>query len=181
MYQGNNKTALASQKCIAESFVKLLRKKEYSKISISEICDEAGISRQTFYSLFSSKENIISFELSKKYFFDVGDECKCCGLPTLDELSHGYALFIEGKSEFIELLVKNNIIYLMQECLYESFVNCDGWKEMTDGRSALVTADFIAAGLTTVAKHYVLNRSDFQGEKLKELIYTLFNGDYFKR
>ena len=65
MYKGTNKTALCSQKNIADTFVQLLRDNNYTAISVSRICKAAQVSRQTFYSLFESKENIILYELRK--------------------------------------------------------------------------------------------------------------------
>ena len=53
MYCGKNKTALGSQQQIAKTLLLLLSEKSYQDISMSELCREAGISRQTFYSLFS--------------------------------------------------------------------------------------------------------------------------------
>ena len=173
MYQGCNKTALSSQQNIADSFIKLLSEKEYSKISISEICSGAGISRQTFYSLFESKENIIAFELSKKYLFDPSYECKCCGAPTLKQLSQGYAGYIIEKKEFIRLLSINKVTYLMQECLFDCFTRC-GFSDSP------VTADFIAAGLTTIAKHFCMDDSFNDAASLQDQIYGLFSGSYIK-
>jgi AcrR family transcriptional regulator len=54
MYEGCNKTALTSQSAIAEALLNLMKEKPYSKISVSEICKRAGVSRQTFYTLFES-------------------------------------------------------------------------------------------------------------------------------
>ena len=59
MYCGNNKIALASQKQIMNAFLNLLEMQSFSNISISKICNEAGVSRQTFYKLYESKENVI--------------------------------------------------------------------------------------------------------------------------
>jgi AcrR family transcriptional regulator len=55
MYQGNNPTALTSQKMLLDSLNELLKEKEFKDISVSEICSHSGISRQTFYSLFGTK------------------------------------------------------------------------------------------------------------------------------
>ena len=55
MYCGSNKTALQSQRLIAEAMMELIREKAYSQITISELCKTAGISRQTFYTLFTSR------------------------------------------------------------------------------------------------------------------------------
>lgn len=190
MYQGCNKTALCSQKTIAEGFYELLKEKEYSKITASEICKKSGVSRQTFYSLFSSKENIIAFILSKEYSFNPNEECRCTGHPTLLELSRGFSSFIVQKGDFIDLLEKNNIIYLMQETLYEGFNCCCGEGDDVShayGRakagecvlSADLAVDFVASGLTTIAKHYVKNRAEISRDELEKMIYMLFSGEYF--
>ncbi|MCR4744242.1 MAG: TetR/AcrR family transcriptional regulator [Lachnospiraceae bacterium] len=181
MYQGSNKTALCSQKNIAEGFYELLKEKEYSKITASEICKKSGVSRQTFYSLFSSKENIVSFILSKEYSFNPSEECNCCGRPTLKELSKGFSSFIVQKGDFIDLLVKNNIIYMMQDSLYSSFNCCrnkDSDISSCDFKESDLANDFIASGLTTIAKHYVKNRSDISCQQLEDAIYMLFSGEY---
>lgn len=184
MYQGCNKTALCSQNNIAEGFYALLQEKEYSKITASEICKKSGVSRQTFYSLFSSKENIVAFILSKEYSFNPTEECKCSGTPTLQELSKGFSSFIVQKSDFIDLLEKNNIIYLMQETLYDSFNCCggnDGCLQVDSTLSSDLAIDFVASGLTTIAKHYVKNRSEISCAQLEKMIYVLFSGEYFEK
>ena len=47
-----------------------MEKKDYKSISITDIVDEAGLSRVTYYRHFSTKEDIIIryFELTKKRF-----------------------------------------------------------------------------------------------------------------
>ena len=182
MYQGCNKTALCSQKNIAEGFYELLTCKEYSKITASEICKKSGVSRQTFYSLFSSKENIVAFILSKEYSFNPNEECKCTGHPTLRELSKGFSSFIIQKGDFIGLLEKNNIIYLMQESLYGSFISCKGTGTRHLGESAVpqnLAVDFIASGLTSMARYYVKNKRDITEAQLEDMIYILFSGKIF--
>ncbi|MBQ3797487.1 MAG: TetR/AcrR family transcriptional regulator [Butyrivibrio sp.] len=181
MYQGCNKTALCSQNTIAESFYDLLKEKEYSKITVSEICKKSGVSRQTFYSLFSSKENIVAFILSKEYAFNPEKECNCCGTPTLSELSKGFSSFIVQKGDFIELLEKNNITYLLQETLFCGFKHYTDSEVSNDDAGEIprdLALDFIASGLTTIAKHYVKNRNAITCERLEGIIYSLFSGAF---
>ena len=56
-----------SQKCIKEAFFALLKEKNFQDITISDLCKKADISRQTFYSLFKNKENILIYELKQNY------------------------------------------------------------------------------------------------------------------
>ncbi len=183
MYQGCNKTALSSQNSIAEGFYELLKEKEYAKITASEICKKSDVSRQTFYSLFSSKENIVAYILSKEYTFNPKEACHCTDSPSLRELSKAFSSFIIQKGDFIKLLEKNNITYLMQEALYCSFNSCMNTEHNNDLPTALLHAvaiDFIASGLTTIAKHYVKNQKSIKCEDLETMIFILFSGEYLR-
>ena len=42
-----------------------------------------------------------------------------------------------------------------------------------------LAVDFVASGLTTIAKHYVKNRSAISCDELEKMIYVLFSGEYF--
>ena len=46
-------------KYITEALFNLMKKKEYNNISITEICENAGTGRMSFYRNFESKEDII--------------------------------------------------------------------------------------------------------------------------
>lgn len=54
-----------SQNWLAQSYIELLAKWPDKKISISLICDNAGVGRQTFYRYFSSKQDLLSYEFEK--------------------------------------------------------------------------------------------------------------------
>ena len=136
MYCGSNKTALTSQKQISSAMLSLLQTKSYADISVCEICKEAQISRQTFYSLFRSKENVISYELEQNYCFTLHSDCMEEDF-TLDRLSDAYASYIEGQK------------------------------------------DFIASGLSSIAKNYVLYESEIDSDYLRRMICRLFGGELF--
>ena len=190
MYCGCNKTALSSLRSIADAFQSLLEEEPYSKISVSRICDRASVSRQTFYSLFESRENIVAFILSNDYSFDPNEDCKCTGPPTFPELCKGFAEYIEQKSDFILLLERNKIIYLMQDCMFESFKCCVKDWDVPNGELSKILSgndvvsdlvvDYLASGLTTIAKHYVSNRDTITTPALEKLIYDIFRGGLFE-
>ena len=60
MYCGTNPTALLNQRQLAKALFRLMEQKPFSAISVSELCRAASISRQTFYSLFDSKESVVT-------------------------------------------------------------------------------------------------------------------------
>lgn len=56
-----NKRAEESKRMIAQAFTNLILKDDYELITITQICQEAEICRNTFYRNFSSKEDVVSY------------------------------------------------------------------------------------------------------------------------
>lgn len=61
--QQTNKSALRSQNLIAQAILKLMNKKPFAQITVTEICEEAGVGRKTFYRNFELKEDVIDYQL----------------------------------------------------------------------------------------------------------------------
>ncbi len=56
---------------ITDALLLLMRKKDYKDISITEICEKAGVTRMSFYRNFESKEDIL-----KKWTTDVKNDIR---------------------------------------------------------------------------------------------------------
>ncbi|MCD8369186.1 MAG: TetR/AcrR family transcriptional regulator [Clostridiales bacterium] len=61
MYKGNNPSALRSRKEIVQSFLEQLKYTDLEALSIKQIMDATDLSRQTFYQIFDSKDDIIEY------------------------------------------------------------------------------------------------------------------------
>ena len=179
MYCGKNKTALTSQKQIADALLALLQDKPFSDISVCEICKEAQISRQTFYSLFQSKENVICYELRQNYCYQPGEAHEEKAL-TLTELCSSYSRYIEAEKPMITLLVANNIIHCLQQSMLQGFLDCPCFLPEASETDRVFAADFIAGGLACIAKNYVICHPSGNRSYLEETIRTLFSGNLFR-
>lgn len=62
-HRQSNKTALQSQKLITGGLFRLMRRKPFSQITITELCREADMGRKTFYRNFDRKEDVVDFYL----------------------------------------------------------------------------------------------------------------------
>lgn len=179
MYTGSNQTALSSQKNISDAFVRLLRTEPYGKITISAVCREAGISRQTFYSLFESKENIVLYILDKKHSFNPEERCSCTGI-TLKSMSEAYSQYIFERKEFLSLLAQNDLIYLLHDSLCSSLMSCSCFISDVDDLTRSFAAEFIASGLSGIVRTFIQKGSDMSQEELGQTILSLFAGDYLR-
>ncbi len=57
----NNITSLNTKKMLAESLKKSMRKKPFSKITVSEIIADCGVNRKTFYYHFDDKYDLLKW------------------------------------------------------------------------------------------------------------------------
>lgn len=178
MYKGDNKTALTSQKLITDALLTLLKSRSFSDISISELCKQAQVSRQTFYTLFQSKENVITYELENKYPFSVEiitDKEKI----SLHDFCYCYSLYIKTNFDFLKLIINNGLYQILFDCFYHSFLSCKNVipKEYEDNRDYI--AFFTAGGLTSIAKNYVTKGPFDDSDFLENITYLLFSGRFF--
>ena len=179
MYCGDNKTALYSQQLIADAMLSLLHEKSYAGISVSDLCKTAGVSRQTFYSLFGSKENVILFALKHNCSYEPEPEAKVCRSACFRDFCVGYSRYIVEKREILELLVKNDIMHCLYDVQYESLMQCAHFIGGIEGEDRLYLVDFIAGGMNSIAKNYVLTGCSADGAFLERLMFKLFGGGYF--
>lgn len=180
MYCGNNKTALSSQRQIAEAMMRLIREKPYRQITVSELCKAAGISRQTFYSLFTSRENVVVFTLQAQYCYAPKLTDAAPEEPRgLRQLCRGYGEYFLQNRALLETLVQNHIDYLLYDSLYEALEGCGCFLNRVEPCTRRYAASFYAGGLACVARRYVQEGCASTADDLAELLYTLFSGKLF--
>lgn len=180
MYCGSNKTALQSQRQIAEAMMALLGEKPFSQITISELCRSAGISRQTFYTLFTSRENVMVFALQARYCD--GPEIAAPARETgsaLRRLCRGYSEYMLRNRALIKLLVDNRIDYLLYDSFYNAMDGCDCFLGQVDPCTRSYAASFYAGGIACVARRYAQEGCASTADQLEALLMTLLSGGLF--
>ena len=185
LYCGTNKTALASQDQIANTLLALMKEKPYDEISVSELCRCAGISRQTFYSLYQSKENVVIRILQNYYCYmpaehlpenehDPGDQSlNSC---RMEVFCRDYCRYLTDHADFIHLLVENNITHLLYDSIYESMHECGCLLGKLEAEQRSYSAGFIASGFVGIAKVYVERNCEDGADELADTLISLFSG-----
>ena len=176
MYTGTNKTALKSLKRISSSFLQLLKEQPYSSISISNVCLKAGISRQTFYTLFRTKDNLVIYLLRSADRADFTDKNQVTSV-SLPHIAGKFSLYLVDNKELLELLYQNRILYLLQDCLFQNLFSTSFLSDY-DPLKRKICLDFIAGGLYGIAKNYI-EHPDANQPELEKCVIHLFSGDLF--
>ncbi len=181
MYCGNNKTAVSSQRQIAKSLMTLLEEKPFDQISVCELCRRAGVSRQTFYSLFSSRENVVCFILTDKYCFDT--ECCVETAPaeslSVREVCRTCASYILQNRDFIRLLTVNHIDHLLYDSIYGALIEFPAFLSRVSPCTRRYAASFYAGGVSTVSRCYADEGCSCSAQELEDMLFTFFTGALF--
>lgn len=179
MYTGDNKTAQLSQQLIGEAMLRLLRTTAFSDISVSLLCREAQVSRQTFYTLFGSKESVLTYLLQNSCCFEPEEKKTACRSADFRMFCQGDSRYIIEKRDLLELLVKNEMMHCLYDVQYESFMGCGHFMQGITGDDRIYIVDFIASGMNSIAKNYVITGCRADEDFLEQLMYRLFGGMYF--
>lgn len=133
--------------CIAKSLLKLMEEKSFEKITITEVVNNANVSRMTFYKYYKSKQEVLSdymYEIVNEYmqetkvrsdignFRDYKHICHCFGFfkqysPFISTLIHAnmHAVIINALNDYMDTYVLPTSQYGRYELYYYSGALCN--------------------------------------------------------
>lgn len=183
MYVGSNRTALASQRQIAQAMMQLIQEKPYAQISVSELCRAAGISRQTFYTLFTNRDNVMVFTLQARYCcsedIPQAAESGACNTDVIRGLCQGYSQYLYRNRDLIKTLVDNHIDYLLYDSFFDAMNRCECAFGEVEPCMRKYATGFYAGGVSSVAKQYAQEGCSASPDQLESLLFRLFTGEIF--
>lgn len=123
--------AINTEKAINEAFIKLLKKKKFSEITVAEICQKAGCSRNAFYSHFEDKEMLYN-NLITKVIENIKKDCvlsvsKKEDITEMISLEYMKSLLNSMKKERKLLFIlfsqnKNDVQKKIADLVFDSFI-----------------------------------------------------------
>ena len=115
----NNERAMKKSKAqICSALMKLLQTKPYRRITVSQVCDSAGVSRPTFYKNFDSMDAVVRFrllQLKKNYDRSHSRSGDICA-----NLTEFYT-FVRSNPEIDLLLTKSKLFPVFEEIVREDY------------------------------------------------------------
>lgn len=177
-----NPSSERSKKWLTESLLKLMIQYPYSKITIQDISKDADLVRQTFYKNYSTKDDILEnyierllIDFGKKFFEQNKFDMKNFLRSHLD--------FWYNNSEFLELLIKNNLTYLLDKqykkripALVDILIQKDIDKDNAKHKYALA---FLSGALVNVLVEWSYSGQEYSIDDLSDLIHMIMTGQYF--
>ena len=104
--KGNQRIAL-TKRLLQEALLRLMNRKPLDKISITELCDEAGINRTTFYRHYYTPHDVLlSMELDfiNRFISSVNFE----NAKDIKTFTEELLTYLYENSELLKIFIKNN-------------------------------------------------------------------------
>lgn len=177
MYQGNNPTALTSQKLLADALDELLREKSFKEVSVKELCSRSGVSRQTFYSLFGTKENIMLYKLEEAKAAKPWHEASEA-MP-LNEMCQEYARYVSENYAMLSMLIENGLSEIIYTMFYGSLSSCQQSFVDIGDSDRRYAACFVSAGLSQLTQKYIREHKKSNPAELARLAYKIMSGSIY--
>lgn len=178
MYTGNNPIAIQSQKMITDALLLLMERKQFSKIQIKELCECAKISRQTFYSLYDNKEQILELYFDQ-IFTGYIKETKSFDILSVSIICYSSITYLMRYHHFINLLVTNNLNYIMIKKFEQYLLEFSNIINVNKPNNHEYAIAFLSSALVGVISKYIQNNQFNNTKEISDLIESILTGNYF--
>lgn len=118
MNRTNGKIAERSKEKLANALLAIMEQYDFREITVTQIAQEAGLSRKTFYRLFAGKEAVLAF-----FFEGLYQEClaqiKARGARHYWDVVQCYFDFCEERKPLLLLFRRQHLLGLLLEGSYQ--------------------------------------------------------------
>lgn len=180
MYSGNNPSALRSMEWLRNALLQLLDEKQYSQITIKEICKRADLSRQTFYQMFDSKNEVMQYHFST-LFQEFTKECDCFQNITISQIAYHFFQFFYKHRDFVEIIISNNLTFLLEQQFEIYLGKIDLFLIINDNETySDYTTAYVAGALTQILIHWFKQSFNLSIQELSKLTESIIIGQSFQ-
>ena len=118
MNRTNGKIAEQSKRKIADSLIFVMERYSFKEITVTQLSQEAGLSRKTFYRLFDDKDAVLSYFYEKMYR-ECLERIKTSGIYRYWEVVECYFDFWEERKEILLLFKKHGLLTALFDGAYK--------------------------------------------------------------
>lgn len=184
---------IRTKKSIKKAFFDLLKKKNYNKITIQDIAEEAVINRNTFYLHYLDKDDLLD-QLSNECLNKFKESMKSSNnIDTINDLRYDdfYELnkkvfeTIEEDFDFYKVILEDQSIpYLsikftniIKNHMNEGLDKSASVKENRDVDNRIIYIEYMAAGLIGVIRFWINNRNKYSIEEVSKIVVNMYSQD----
>lgn len=180
MYTGKNPSALRSKDWLREALLQLLEERKYAQITIKELCARADLSRQTFYQMFDSKDEVMEYHFMT-LFQGFSKECGDFGSISISGLTCRFFQFFYRHRRFVEELIENNMTYILERQFERYLRQIALFRTINDREQHPdYSLAYVAGALTQILIHWFQCGFDLSAKEAGDLTDQMLTGAVFR-
>lgn len=113
----NQKANTFLKECMSDALIKLMETKEFSKITINEIAEAAGVNRSTWFRNFPDKETALTFKLVQLWSRWTREHGIHGHSKYTVENAHDFLCYCYHNRQLLSLIIESN----QHAAIYEAF------------------------------------------------------------
>lgn len=176
-----NQRITITKRLLKENMLRLLKEKEMEKISVSELCREAGINRATFYRHYGIPRDVL-MEIQMDFYHELRQTiplpaCAEDVKPTIEKLCS----FMADHMELLRIIIQSN-----SDADFAAFINelyLEIWAEIgqfgalrkLNHEDARMLTLYFAGGSYFVMRHWLLGNVRKSPEEIALYLYDLLS------
>lgn len=165
-------------KMITQATLSLMRKYPFGEITVTMICQEADVSRQTFYRKFKDKTEVI-----ESYFTELSLDFTTSFTPSKTDYKANLTnLFtnLPYPADVLKLLLDNNLFYVAEKAFCKICKNniCLFNAKILNDKYLKYHIDFIASTISSIIRLWIEGGMQETKEELAKLAIIFFKGSY---
>ncbi len=114
----NGKIAAQSKQKIADALLFVMERYSFKEITVTQLAQEAGLSRKTFYRLFDDKEAVLSYWFEKLYIECI-QRIRTLGIYHYWEVMECYFDFWEERKQMLLLFKRHGLLAALFDGAYK--------------------------------------------------------------
>lgn len=175
----DNPISVRSKRRITESLLELMHDTQFSKISIKDIVEKAGLTRQTFYHNFESKEEVLIHK-EGELFEDFLHYLAQHQITKWESIVLYYFRYWQRNADFLRLLIKNNLVYVLEVNVPQYYPTVRGGlnlekTELTETEFQQVYS-FCSGGIINMLVSWVQTGMVLNAQEMTDLAMKLLDG-----
>ncbi|MCM1086595.1 MAG: TetR/AcrR family transcriptional regulator [Muribaculaceae bacterium] len=176
MYCGTNPSALKSREWIRNALLELLKERKYAQITIKDICKKADLSRQTFYQIYVSKDEVMEYHF-KELFLEFKEQCGNFYGITIKDIARTFFEFFYHHRVLVQELFDNNLSYFLEKQFELFLPQIDLFRELSAVEPyPEYSVAYVAGALTQVLIHWFQSGFDLSVEEMGTVTEGIITG-----
>ena len=178
-----NPISVRSKRRITDALLELMQSAPFSRITIKDIVDRAGLTRQTFYHNFDSKEDVLYYRLDE-YIEGFIRYLSAHQVDTWEDILCFFYRYWQEHADFVKLLMENDQMHLLSGSLEKWFEPLRASRLDRDGLTeteAKLWFAFVNGALSSILSSWLISGGGLSARALSKATLSMLDGTTLER